>query len=72
MSGSFKILGEGAKGQDGVGQVRTRETLSGWRETEKASGPLREMRVGADRHIGQAQHNKVRILAEDGRDIERS
>lgn len=38
LSGSFKILGEGATGQDGVGQVRTRETLSGWKETEKASG----------------------------------
>lgn len=32
LSGSFKILSEGAKGQDGVGQVRTRETLSGWRD----------------------------------------
>lgn len=26
LSGSFKILGEGEKGQGGVGQVRTRET----------------------------------------------
>lgn len=37
---SFKSLNEGQTNKDRgvVGQVKARETLSGWRETEKAYG----------------------------------